>query len=263
MNNEEALKKMIIQAKMNGDDVLVEHLTKALEHVTKTKIVETFSNGNTTYTRYKSGKTKVESDYYNIKFKANNSSLKSDLTNVLGEIVIDEIRSKKGLQPKSLDSIAKLIIKAKSQEDIDDIKNFLEEIAQVGPMGNNIKNQITEYMNYTNKSFNTTEEKPKIDKPNDSINVNNQIRKIAKEVALLDMRLDEMNQNSLKDPDEHLEIAGKYNKAARDLEAIAQTINDSQKRNEIIKIINNLEQKAIETRVYANKMEELSSSYRL
>ena len=258
-------------------------------------IIETISYGNTTLNRYESGKTLISSDYFDVKSKANNPFLSVSLCSAIYGIAVDELNIKNGKELESIESFINIIKNAKTQEDINDIERVLNSIAKVGPTGAILNDKLKEYINNKKDLINKTEnissdyignpitiEKDKHieetnNKESNSINENkpieqntnketiftNEIKKNRNKIALLDMRLDEINNEQIKDPDDYYDLAGKYEKIANDLISLIQLTDNMKKRELVKEAINSLNNKAKDVRMNAKKIEELGSSFRL
>lgn len=269
MTEIETLRKMIEDAKKENDEVLVEYLNKALQHILEKEntnkqevpveekkeekeIEKTISNGNTTLTKYKDGNAVLDSKYMDVSVKSNNKMLKINLESTLVTIALDELNQIHGEPSKSIRELISLIYQSNTEEDLIDISNYLKSVGQVGEFGSRLNESLQ-------SSVQARKAKLANNPGSHNINIEFELDDIKKEIAMADMELDELESASMKDPEDFYALAGKYEKQIKNLEDILPYVEDPKKKDTIKIQIADLRDKVINLRKYAQSIEELGN----
>lgn len=214
------------------------------------EIEATATKGNTTMTKYKDGNIRVDSDYIGIKVQANNPILKIKLEELLMTITTDEISGNN----KFADRYIELLKQAKSQQDINDMLNFLKSISTVGVLGQTYDMVLTNYTEHYIENVNgkrldaeTTSKEKEED--------------ITKKLEMLDMQLDEISNGRTKDPDDYRKLATEYQKQADKLEQVLETTVNETKREELEKKIKDLQKKSHDLIEHAENIEKIAINF--
>ena len=263
------LKVMIEDAKKENDEVLVEYLTKALEHIIekqkeKEKQVvpeqkqeeksNTISKGNSSLTKFENGNIRLTSDYMNIKVNSNNTSLKTQLESLLVTIGLDEVVTKESELPKSTEKLLNLLVNAKNEEEINDIEKFLQDVAVVGPFGAELSNSLTASVQWAKNNLTTKEDK----KEEKNFGAENEIYDINKTISLLDMKMDEILDGNTKNPDDFYDLIGSYKKQITALESTLNIATDPKVKEDIQNRITALQGKIDRLNNYVKSIEEVA-----
>ena len=274
------LKKMIEDAKRENDEVLVEYLTQALNHIynkqkqqenaklksqeninqeqneikeekkdkENDEIDKTISNGLSTLTIYKSGNKVLKSPYMDISVKARNSALKLNLESMLVSIASDEITR----EANAVDDYIDALKLAQSKEDIEDLLNFLDHIAEIGRQGEtykailtNITKQYGQQLQDQDKTYDV-EETPSMEI-------------IDRNLELLNMRKDRLMSNKMKDPEDFRDLATDYQKVLNQLHDLEYTLSPAEKDQLKTGIkIHNTRVTIDNLQAYAKRIEEIA-----
>lgn len=263
------LKVMIEDGKKENDEVLVEYLTKALEHIIekqkeKEKQVvpeqkqeeksNTISKGNSSLTKFENGNIRLTSDYMNIKVNSNNTSLKTQLESLLVTIGLDEVVTKESELPKSTEKLLNLLVNAKNEKEINDIEKFLQDVAVVGPFGAELSNSLTASVQWAKNNLTTKEDK----KEEKNFGAENEIYDINKTISLLDMKMDEILDGNTKDPDDFYDLIGSYKKQITALESTLNIATDPKVKEDIQNRITALQGKIDRLNNYVKSIEEVA-----
>ena len=275
------LKKMIEEAKLENDEVLVEYLTKAVEHLIqkqknntdiklksqenvnqeenqtqevkqevqieekKDEIEKTKTTGLSTITKFKSGNIRLESKYMDAKVQSSNSKLKINLESLLVTLALDEISNEQNFVDKYID----LLRTVKEEQDIKDMVNFLQTISSVGDLGAKYSNALTLI---TQKYLQEINKKP------ETRDISNNLEEVNKQIELLDMRLDEIKNGKGIDPEDLYALAKRYESQIEDLEDLYKNNIDRDKKIELEIKLDSLRKKVKDIRAYASQIEDLS-----
>ena len=248
------LRRMIADAKSENDQVAVEYYTKALNNEIekqKKEVLKTVTNGKTTLTTFKNGNVQLASEYMDVKVNAKNKMIKHELEHILVTISLDELREKSGEKFKSPQELNGLINRTNTEEDLDDISNYLDSVAKVGDFGTGISESMQRSLLDRRDRLNGRTE-------NYDMSLELELNDINKKIDMIDMELDEKMSANMKDPDDFYDIAGKYEKQIKELESLLCFINDSKKKEEIKKQMADLKTQAINLRRYAKSIEEVA-----
>ena len=277
----ENLRKMIEDAKRENDEVLIEYLSKALNHLLKKQkesediklksqenvnqeenqtqevkqevqieekkdeIEKTKTTGLSTITKFKSGNIRLESKYMDAKVQSSNSKLKINLESLLVTLALDEISNEQNFVDKYID----LLRTAKEEQDIKDMVNFLQTISSVGDLGAKYSNALTPI---TQKYLQEINKKP------ETRDISNNLKEVNKQIELLDMRLDEIKNGKGIDPEDLYALAKRYESQIEDLEDLYKNNIDRDKKIELEIKLDSLRKKVKDIRAYASQIEDLS-----
>lgn len=247
------IKKMIEDAKNNNDQVAVEYYTKALEREEKIQkneeVLKTVTRGKTTLTTFKNGNVQLASEYMDVKVDAKNKMIKHELQHILVSISVDELKEKTDEKPKSISELKSLVSRTNTEEDLNDISNYLDSVAKVGDFGTKISESMQRsILMQRNQLTGRTE--------NYDISLELGLNSIKKKIDMIDMELDEKTSASMKNPDDFYDIAGKYEKQIKELESLLQSVVESKMKEEIKRQIDDLQNRVTKIRRYAQGIEE-------
>lgn len=252
------LQELIESAKKDNDEVLMEYLNKALNHLIQKQIQQEKSNQEvieqTKEEEEKQDKSKEEEDvkkivtgevskltitktdnhileskYMDIKPNTKNFDLRIALENILSTLALDDITKEK----KATEKLYKLLDTYQKPEDVNDIKMFLNDIAKIGHVGLEAKESITNNYdnNHKKEVFNRY--------------FDDEYEKKKKNVDFLDMELDELHSKPNKNPNDYEEIIDRYNFLIQRLEELYDettnkvSIEKTQKLEETIQYLKN------------------------
>ena len=276
------LKKMIEEAKLENDEVLVDYLTKSVEHLLekqktqegiksqeninqeentikevkqeekkdeKYEIEEIVTNGISTLTIFKTGNRRLESPYINVEVQSSNSKLNLNLSSLLITLALDDARRKNNF----IKDYKQILTTAQTEQDVKDMLAFLQVISSVGELGAKYSILLTPE---TQKRMQEITKKPE-EQNND---ISNNLEEIYKQIELLDMEYDRIkNGNKGIDPEDLYAIAKKYESQIEDLEDLYKNEIDKEKQIELEFKIDELRKKAKDIGAYASQIEELAN----
>lgn len=240
------------EIKEEKKEIQVEEKKEELEEEKKDKendeIDKTISNGLSTLTIYKSGNKVLKSPYMDISVKVRNSALKLNLESMLVSIALDEIKR----EANAVDDYIDALKLAQSKEDIEDLLNFLNHIAEIGRQGEtykatltNITKQYGQQLQDQDKTYDV-EETPSMEI-------------IDRNLELLNMRKDQLMSNKMKDPEDFRDLAMDYQEVLNQLHDLEYTLSPAEKDQLKTGIkIHNTRVTIDNLQAYAKRLEEIS-----
>lgn len=262
------LNKMIEEAKKENDEVLVEYLEKAVEHLIEKQKQESNTSSiennkekeslesariigkgevSTLYEKSDGSRT-LESKYIGVRSNAKNHHLRTELNSTLISLSLDDINNGNTAETE----LSQILSQYNNDEDKKDITTFLDDVSKIGKVGLRTKQNITSIIN---NQQNTN--------ANNSMNIyfDNEYDKLSKNKEFLDMEYEELNNKSLKDPEEFEELKNRYQALLNKLTKLYdETFNkiDSNKSIELLTIIELTKQEITRIEAFIKSINDLS-----
>ena len=192
---------------------------------------------------------RLTSEYLSINVNSSNRLLRLDLGGLLISIALLDVGSKAIDINEELDSILNEI---KTEKDRNDVLEFAKSI-DIGAAGSLVGLILTSMVQRKNLNEDSNEIKED----------NNKIYSILKRKELLDMKKDDLQSESLKNPDDFYRLRRDYEKLIKDVEDLIYSQSQKLRKEEISELswlIEDVEGVIRNINQYVNRMEGLANS---
>lgn len=196
---------------------------------------------------YEDGTSSLESSFYDIKTSANNPLLKIKFGGLLTMLALDDVAG----TTKFLEEYTQVLNSIDNETDINDMLNFLNQIAVVNEMS----------MGYAEALEDIT--KNHLSRKNENVTIKEeQSPSKTHSIELLDMEYDELLDKAMKSPEDFHKLAHKYKEKIDELYEERENASPSEK-DEIDELIKKTEQKRIAIIAKAEKLDEIENQIAL
>jgi len=189
----------------------------------------------------------LESAYMQMSSSAKNPKLRIELNKILVTLALDDVMNQKNGAIK----ISSLLEQYEEPEDIEDIQQFLNDIAGIGQVGMQTKDTVLSAFS------NTDERKEMFDKYYDTEYTN-----LSKSVDLTSMELDEISSKDIKDTNDLDEIEMRYQSILQKLEKLLdETANkvDNRRTQELSNTIKYVKEQIKSIQAYKTSLKDIEN----